>query len=101
MQCKSLDDEGEKTRDIGVNTEQHYLSINSWHAASWQQHLPAMYGPKKEKYNPYASVPVRSKRVPSEYRDPSVITLRINASKESANQNSVLSNISIKGNGPL
>lgn len=57
-------------KDACVNTEDYYLAINKWHGADWQSNLPEMYQPVKEKYNPYASVVVRAKRVQSEYRDP-------------------------------
>eukprot|EP00795_Rhopilema_esculentum_P010632 gene10632-19372_t len=57
-------------KDISVNTEHHYLSIDNWHGADWQRNLPEMYQPIEEKYNPNTSVVIRAKRVKSEYRDP-------------------------------
>ena len=57
-------------KDISVNTEHHYLSIDNWHGADWQKNLPEMYQPIEEKYNPNTSVVIRAKRVKSEYRDP-------------------------------
>lgn len=55
----------------GVNTKQHFLSLNRWHGADWQHKLPQMYLPRKEKYNSYASEPIRTKAVPTRFRDAS------------------------------
>ncbi len=54
----------------GTNTEKNQLSLDSWHGAEWQKEMPKMYGKKQDRYNPNISVPMRSKRVKSEYRDP-------------------------------
>lgn len=57
-------------KDASVNTGNYYLAMDKWHGASWQRHLPEVYLPVEEKYNPYASVVVRAKQIKSEYRNP-------------------------------
>eukprot|EP00794_Sanderia_malayensis_P015940 gene15940-17540_t len=67
----SITGRGIKTyKDTGSNTERNHLSIDTWHGADWQKNRPDMYGKKIDRYNPNISIPIRSKRIRSEYRDP-------------------------------
>lgn len=63
LQTKKID-----VSSRAVNTEPNFYSMDKWHGANWQVHLPRMYLPRGEVRDKNASVVIGSKMIKSRWR---------------------------------